>query len=99
MSMAYGLISDTKAPVRPGTVIKLTEANLKADPKDSSITAVKAIFESQRVAPKYEPHQVGPADDVKHRILMLSLFPNVANSGKSYKKDETGTFRSGMAGV
>ena len=45
MSMAYGLISDTKAPVRPGTVIKLTEANLKADPKDSASTAVKAMFE------------------------------------------------------
>ena len=99
MSMAYGLISDTKAPVRPGTVIKLTEANLKADPKDSAATAIKAMFESTRAAPRYEPHQVGPVGDVKHRIQMLSLFPNTANSGKSYKKDETGAFRSGMAGV
>jgi hypothetical protein len=97
--MAYGLISDTKAPVRPGTVIKLTEANLKADPKDSVATAIKAMFESRREAPKYERHQVGPVADVKQRIQMLSLFPNVANSGKSYKKNETGTFRSGMAGV
>ena len=99
MSMAYGLISDTKAPVRPGTIIKLTEANLKADPKDSASTAVKAMFESRREAPKYEPHQVGPIKDVKHHIQMLSLFPNTANSGKSYKKNETGTFRSGMSGV
>lgn len=99
MSMAYGLISDTKAPVRPGTVIKLTDAELKADPKDQASTRVKAMFESHRVAPKYEPHQVGPIADVKHHIQMLSLFPNVANSGKSYKKNETGTFRSGMAGV
>ena len=99
MSMAYGLISDTKAPVRPGTVIRLTDAELKADPKDASITAIKAMFLSSRAAPKYEPHQVGPIRDVKHRIQMLSLFPNVANSGKSYKKNETGTFRSGMSGV
>jgi predicted metalloendopeptidase len=98
MSMAYGLISDTKAPVRQGTVIKLTEANLKADPKDSAATAVKAMYESRRDAPKYESHQVGPIRDVKHQIQMMSLFPNVANSGKSYKKGETGTFRSGMPG-
>jgi hypothetical protein len=98
MSMAYGLISDTKAPVRPGTVIKLTEANLKADPKDQASTKVKAMFESRREAPKYESHQVGPIRDVKHQIQMLSLFPNTANSAKSYKKDESGTFRSGMPG-
>ena len=99
MSMAYGLISDTKAPVRPGTVIRLTDAELKSDSKDAAATAIKAMFESTRAAPKYEPHQVGPIGDVKHRIQMLSLFPNTANSGKSYKKNETGAFRSGMAGV
>jgi hypothetical protein len=99
MSMAYGLISDTKAPVRPGTVIKLTEANLKADPKDQASTRVKAIFDAHREAPKYEPHQVGPIRDVKHHIQMLSLFPNVANSRMTYKKNETGAYRSGTAGV
>jgi len=99
MSMAYGLISDTKAPVRPGTVIKLTEANLKADPKDQAATKIKAVYETRRDAPRYEPHQVGPAGDVKHQIQMLSLFPNTANSGKSYKKNESGTFRSGMSCV
>ena len=39
MSMAYGLISDTKAPVRPGTVIRLTDAELKSDSKDAAATA------------------------------------------------------------
>lgn len=99
MSMAYGLISDTKAPVRPGTVIRLTDAELKADAKDSVAKRIKAEFESQRPAPRYLPHQVGPYEDVKHHILMLSLFPNVANSGMTYKKNETGAFRSGMSGV
>jgi len=99
MSMAYGLISDTKAPVRPGTVIRLTDADLNADPKDQASTKVKAMFLTAREAPKYEPHQVGPIADVKNHIKMLSLFPNTANSGKSYKKNETGAYRSGTAGV
>lgn len=99
MSMAYGVISDTKAPVRPGTVIHLTDAELSADPKDQASTKIKAMFLTAREAPRYEAHQVGPVGDVKHRIQMLSLFPNVANSGKSYKKNETGAYRSGMAGV
>ena len=99
MSMAYGLISDTKAPVRPGTVIRLTDAELKADPKDQASTKVKAMFLTAREAPKYEPHQVGPIRDVKHHLQMLSLFPNVGNSKKSYKKNETGAYRSGMSGV
>jgi hypothetical protein len=96
--MAYGLISDTKAPVRPGTVIRLTDAELKADPKDQASTKIKAMFLTAREAPMYHPHQVGPIKDVKHHIQMLSLFPNTANSGKSYKKNETGAFRSGMPG-
>jgi len=32
-------------------------------------------------------------------IKMLSLYPNIYNSQMTYRKDETGTHRSGMSGV
>ena len=99
MSMAYGLVGESRAKVQPGTVIKLTPAELNADPKDQSATKVKAIFESYRAPPKYHTHQVGPAKDLRTQILGMSLFPNVVNSKHTYKKGDLGTNNTGMAGV
>ena len=49
--------------------------------------------------PRFAPGVLGKADDVIHTIKMLSLYPNIYNSKMTYRKDETGTFRSGMSGV
>ena len=48
---------------------------------------------------RFAPGVLGKSDDIKHHIMMLSLFPNTVNSRMTYRKDETGAFRSGMAGV
>ena len=49
--------------------------------------------------PRFAPGVLGKADDIMHTIKMLSLYPNIYNSKMTYRKDETGTFRSGMSGV
>jgi hypothetical protein len=75
------------------------EANTGSQRKMSKFESRKKIkqrFEEGSLittAPAY------PIDDVKHRIRMLSLFPNTVNSKMTYRKDETGAYRSGMAGV
>lgn len=100
MSMALGLVSNTRAPVMPGTVIKLSEKELSSDPKDQASTKVRAMFEAHTAPYQIDMStQVGPIPELKKKILMLSLYPNVMNSKKSYRKEETGTFRSGMSGV
>ena len=99
MAMAYGLVSESRAKVQPGTVIKLTAEELSSDPKDQSNTAIKAMFQAYREPPKYQSHQVGPAKDVRTQILGMSLFPNIANSKKTFKKGDLGTNNTGMAGV
>jgi hypothetical protein len=98
MAMAYGIIMNAREPVRAGTVIKLTKEELSADPKDQSNTKIKAMYDSYRPAPIFH-NEVAPAHSLKTQILLMSLFPNVENSKKTYKKTETGTYRSGMAGV
>jgi hypothetical protein len=47
----------------------------------------------------FAPGVLGKNDDVITTIKMLSLFPNTFNSKMTYRKDETGAYRSGMAGV
>jgi hypothetical protein len=95
MAMAYGLVSESRAAVRPGTVIKLTPEELSSDPVDQSNTRVRAMFKAYSEPPKYRDNQVGPAKDVRTQILGMSLFPNVVNSKKTYDKKDTGTFRAG----
>jgi hypothetical protein len=93
MSMAFGLVGESRAKVQPGTVIALTKQNLKADPKDQSNTAIKAIYDSYRPAPVYRDNQIGPTGDVRNQILYYSLFPNTVNSKKTYNAKDTGAFR------
>lgn len=75
------------------------EANKGRDQKMSKSEArmkIRQRFEEGSLmteAPAY------PIDDVRFRIRMLSLFPNTVNSRFTYKKNETGAYRSGMAGV
>lgn len=100
MSMALGLVSNTRAPVMPGTVIRLTEKELSSDPTDQANTRVRAMFEAHTAPYQVDMStQFGPMPELRNKILMLSLYPNVMNSKKSYRKEETGTFRSGMSGV
>jgi hypothetical protein len=56
-------------------------------------------YEVSEQTPRFAPGVLGKADDVKFNILMLSLYPNIYNSRMTYRKDETGTHRSGMSGV
>jgi hypothetical protein len=95
MAMAYGLVSESRAAVRPGTVIKLTPEELSSDPVDQSNTRVRAMFKAYNEPPKFQGTEAGPAKDVRTQILGMSLFPNVVNSKKTYDKKETGTFRAG----
>ena len=75
------------------------EANNGSSRKKSRAEArrtIKERFEEGSVIPASPAY---PIDDVRNRIRMLSLFPNTANSKFTYKKDETGAYRSGMSGV
>ena len=56
-------------------------------------------YEASNQTPRFAPGVLGKSDDVKMTIKMLSLFPNTYNSKMTYRKDETGAFRSGMSGV
>ena len=92
--MSFGIISKTLAPVKPGTVIKLTEDDLKADPVRSASVKVKAMYEVKDYRPGYSS-SVGPRQTVKENLLLASLFPNIYNG--MYNKKATGTYAGGGA--
>ena len=94
MAMSFGIISKTLAPVKPGTVIKLTEDDLHADPVRSASVKMKAVYEAQDHRPTYST-PVGPRQTVKENILLASLFPNIYNG--MYNKKATGTYAGGGA--
>jgi hypothetical protein len=93
--MSYqGLISHTLAPVKPGTVISLTDRELKQDPKDLASSKMKVIYENKYTHPAFST-QTGPRTTIREQVLAMSLFPNIINS--KYTKEETGAYRSGGA--
>jgi hypothetical protein len=79
------------APVRPGTVIKLTDRELKQDPKDLASSKIRGVYENTYKHPVFSS-QVGPRETIKERVLAMSLYPNVVNA--KYNKQDTGTYRS-----
>lgn len=93
--MTMGILPAAKAPVRPGTVIKLTADELNADPKDAASTRIKSMFLEKRHQPAFST-STGPRGDIRQNILLASLFPNIFNS--VYNKQETGTMRTAGAG-
>jgi hypothetical protein len=56
-------------------------------------------FGASDQTPRFAPGVLGKQEDVMMTIKMLSLYPNIHNSQMTYRKDETGTHRSGMSGV
>jgi len=75
------------------------EANNRSQRRISKLESrnkMKQRFEEGSLMPTAPAY---PIDDVRNRIRMLSLFPNTVNSRFTYKQNETGAYRSGMAGV
>jgi hypothetical protein len=93
--MSYqGLISHTLAPVKPGTVISLTDKELKQDPKDLASSKIQGVFKADYSHPAFST-QTGPRTTIREQVLAMSLFPNIINA--KYDKTETGAYRSGGA--
>jgi hypothetical protein len=88
------------ADVNDQQIIKIKGVFLSAN-KDKVIRQRRPGlgYEESEQKPRFAPGVLGKSDDVITSIKMLSLFPNVYNSKMTYRKDETGAFRSGMAGV
>jgi hypothetical protein len=89
-----GLVSQTLAPVRPGTVIKLTDKELKQDPKDLASSKIRAVYEADYTHPTFST-QTGPRTTIREQVLAMSLFPNIISA--TYNKGLTGTFATGGA--
>ena len=93
--MSYqGLISRTLAPVKPGTVIPLSQTELNQDPKDLASSRIRAVYEAEYEHPAFST-QTGPRTTIREQVLAMSLFPNIINS--KYNKTETGAYRSAGA--
>ena len=56
-------------------------------------------FKASDQTPRFAPGVLGKEENIMMTIKMLSLYPNIYNSKMTYKKDETGAYRSGMSGV
>jgi hypothetical protein len=87
-AMTLGLLPSTLAPVRKGTVIKLTAEELSADPKDIANTRIKAVYRAKEYRPGFSP-TVGPTQSLRQRILMCSLFPNIFNANYQFRSSGT----------
>jgi hypothetical protein len=75
------------------------EANNGSARKKSKAEARRRIQERFEEGSVIPPSPAYPYSSVLNNIRMLSLFPNTANSKFTYKKNETGAYRSGMSGV
>jgi hypothetical protein len=87
--------------VKDEQIIKIKGVFLSANKSDRGIRQRRPGLgdEASDQTVKLSPGVLGKTDDVKTTIKMLSLFPNTYNSKMTYRKDETGAYRSGMAGV
>jgi len=95
VKMSYqGLISNTLAPVKPGTVISLTDRELKQDPKDLASSRIQAVFKADYSHPAFST-QTGPRTTIREQVLAMSLFPNIINA--KYNKSQTGAYTTGGA--
>jgi hypothetical protein len=92
---SLGIVSQTLAPVRPGTVIKLTEQELNQDPKDMASSKIRGMFLDKPHRPSMST-TTGPRGSLKENILAMSLFPNIINA--NYRLSQTGTMRTAGQG-
>lgn len=92
---SLGIVSQTLAPVRPGTVIPLSERELKQDPKDLASSQIRAMYEVKQYRPNLSS-SVGARGSLKENILAMSLFPNIYNA--NYRLSQTGTMRTAGQG-
>jgi len=95
VKMSYqGLITSTLAPVKPGTVIPLSQTELNQDPKDIASSKIRGVYENNYHHPAFST-QTGPRTTIREQVLAMSLFPNIINA--KYNKGLTGTFASAGA--